>query len=111
MAGNRSNDYMTSRGYKNIAKKFEVTRGLRNSKTQLKNRWEGLKRLCTFWLWLNKQTGLGRANRIVVTSNKFWKDNTKVYYLVYMFCLCMFLFSIYLPFCLFVFRGMLNGGS
>jgi hypothetical protein len=46
MAGNRSNDYMTSRGYKNIAEKFEVTIGLRNSKTQLKNRWEGLKH-CT----------------------------------------------------------------
>jgi hypothetical protein len=102
---------MTSRGYKNIAEKFEVSRGLRHSKTQLKNIWEGLKRLYTFWLWLNKQTGLGRANRTVVASNKIWKDNTKVYYLVYMFCLCRFLFSIYLPFCLFVFRGMLNGGS
>lgn len=60
-AGNRSNGFMTGRGYKNIAKKFQQLRGLRHSRVQLKNRWEELKKLYSFWLWLNKQTGLGRS--------------------------------------------------
>ena len=111
MAGNWSNGFMTGRGYKNIAAKFELIRGLRHSKTQLKNRWESLKRLYSFWLWLNKQTGLGRANGTVVASEAFWKQHTKVYYMVLMCSLFMLLCWIYLPYCSFVCRDMLNGGS
>ena len=83
-AGNRSNGFMTARGYKNIAIKFEQNRGLRHSRMQFKNRglrhsrmqfknrWEELKRFYSFWLWLNKQTGLGRSpSGGIVASDEF----------------------------------------
>jgi hypothetical protein len=56
---------MTTRGYHVITEKYYLRTGLRHSKTQLKNRWDQLKGLYSFWLWLNKQTGLGRANGVV----------------------------------------------
>uniref|UniRef100_A0A0A9TM27 Uncharacterized protein n=1 Tax=Arundo donax TaxID=35708 RepID=A0A0A9TM27_ARUDO len=68
---------MTARGYKNIAEKFYQSTGLRHSKTQLKNRWDQLKGLYSFWLWLNKQTGLGQANGTVVADDDFWRRHTK----------------------------------
>ncbi|XP_044954874.1 L10-interacting MYB domain-containing protein-like [Hordeum vulgare subsp. vulgare] len=77
-AGNRSNGFMTARGYNNIAIKFEQNRGLRHSRIQFKNRWEELKRFYSFWLWLNKQTGLGRSpSGGIVASDEFWKKHTK----------------------------------
>ncbi|KAI5007297.1 hypothetical protein ZWY2020_050742 [Hordeum vulgare] len=77
-AGNKSNGFMTARGYKNIAIKFEQNRGLRHSRMQFKNRWEELKRFYSFWLWLNKQTGLGRSpSGGIVASDEFWKKHTK----------------------------------
>ncbi|KAE8801215.1 hypothetical protein D1007_23107 [Hordeum vulgare] len=77
-AGNRSNGFMTARGYKNIAIKFEQNRGLRHSRIQFKNRWEELKCFYSFWLWLNKQTGLGRSpSGGIVASDEFWKKHTK----------------------------------
>jgi hypothetical protein len=64
---------MTSRGYETISEKFYLNTGLRHSRTQLKNRWDQLKGLYSFWLWLNKQAGLGRSNGIVVIDDDFWK--------------------------------------
>lgn len=73
---------MTARGYKNIAIKFEQNRGLRHSRMQFKNIWEELKRFYSFWLWLNKQTGLGRSpSGGIVASDEFWKKHTKVHFL------------------------------
>ena len=69
---------MTRRAYTNIAQNFYLHTGLKHSKTQLKNRWDQLKGLFTFWIWLNKQTGLGRKNGTVVASDKFWKEATQV---------------------------------
>jgi len=77
-AGNRSNGLMTRRAYTNIAQNFYLHTGLKHSKTQLKNRWDQLKGLFTFWIWLNKQTGLGRKNGTGVASDKFWKEATQV---------------------------------
>lgn len=72
---------MTNRAYKNIAIKFKQLRRLRHSKTQLKNKWKCLKRYYSFWLWLNKHTGLGRTpNGGIVASGDLWKKNTKVHY-------------------------------
>ena len=77
-AGNTSNGFLTSRAYKNMAEKYLITTGLRHTRVQLKNRWDQLKKLYSFWLWLNKHTGLGRANGTVVASNEFWKKHTNV---------------------------------
>uniref|UniRef100_A0A0A9GCT8 Myb/SANT-like domain-containing protein n=1 Tax=Arundo donax TaxID=35708 RepID=A0A0A9GCT8_ARUDO len=76
-AGNRNNGFMTSRAYKNIGEKFFEITGLCHSRLQFKNRWEALKWMSSFWLWLNKQTGLGRANGTVVASEDFWMKHTK----------------------------------
>ena len=78
-AGNSNNGTMTIRGYKSIAEKYFSCTNLRHSVKQLRNRWGQLKGLYQFWMWLNKHTGLGRANGTVVADDKFWKDHTKVY--------------------------------
>jgi hypothetical protein len=72
-ASNRVNGFMTTRGYHVITERYYLRTGLRHSKTQLKNRWDQLKGLYSFWLWLNKQTGLGRANGTVVADEAFWR--------------------------------------
>uniref|UniRef100_A0A0A9E826 Myb/SANT-like domain-containing protein n=1 Tax=Arundo donax TaxID=35708 RepID=A0A0A9E826_ARUDO len=76
-AGNISKGFMTNRGYKNIAEKYELSVRLQHSRKQLKNRWQQLKGLYAFWLWLNTKTGFGRANGTVVADNEFWKEHTK----------------------------------
>ena len=58
-AGNTNNGFMTNRGYKTIQQKYFSNTKLRHSVKQLRNRWTQLKGLYQFWLWLNKQTGLG----------------------------------------------------
>ncbi|TVU14699.1 hypothetical protein EJB05_38184, partial [Eragrostis curvula] len=76
-AGNRNNGYLTGTGYKNLAQKFEDRTGLRHSRQQFKNRWEALRRQYAFWLWLNKQSGLGRSKGTVVADDEWWKKQTK----------------------------------
>jgi hypothetical protein len=41
----------------------------------------------SFWLLINKQTGLGRSNGIVVADEAFWRENTNVL-VEPAFCLC-----------------------
>ncbi len=73
-AGNTSNGTLTSRAYNNMAEKFYISAGLRHSRTQLKNRWDQLKKVYNFWLWLNKQTGNGS----IFDDDAFWKKYAKV---------------------------------
>lgn len=79
-AGNRPIGIMTTRGYQNIAVKYLQKTGLRHSKMQLKNRWDILKALYSFWLGLLKDTGLGwdSTQGTVSASDKYWKQVTKV---------------------------------
>ena len=87
---------MTARGYKNIAIKFEQNRGLRHSRLQFKNRWEELKRFYTFWLWLKKQTGLGRSpHGGIVESDEFCKKHTKVHFLQFIFALLVLVYHVH----------------
>ncbi|WVZ67800.1 hypothetical protein U9M48_016830 [Paspalum notatum var. saurae] len=77
-AGNAPNGFMSSRGYKNISDKFYMRLGLRHSKLQFKNRWDTLRGLYGFWLWANKQSGLGRTpTGGIVASAEWWKKYTK----------------------------------
>ncbi|PAN30820.1 hypothetical protein PAHAL_5G299600 [Panicum hallii] len=76
-AGNTNNGHLTNRGYTNIAANFEEQTGLHHSKRQFKNRWDALRRMYTFWLWLNKQSGLGRSGGTVVADDAWWKKHTK----------------------------------
>lgn len=80
-AGNRPNGTMNNRGYASMAVKYFQKTGLRHSRIQLKNRWDGLKGLWNFWLRINKDTGLGydEARQTVVASDEWWRNNIKVY--------------------------------
>jgi hypothetical protein len=71
---------MTNRGYQNIAVKYLQRTGLRYSRTQLKNRWDLLKGLYSFWLDLLKDIGLGwdETKGTVYASDDYWKKVTKV---------------------------------
>ncbi|CAN6201170.1 unnamed protein product [Urochloa humidicola] len=75
--GNSNKGHLTNRGYRNIAAKFEERTGLRHSKQQLKNRWDALRRMYSFWLWMNKQSDLGRNKGTVLTDDEWWKTHTK----------------------------------
>jgi hypothetical protein len=46
----------------------------------LKNKWDLLKGLYSFWLGLNKDIGLGWDSKLgtVIASDEYWKKNTKV---------------------------------
>uniref|UniRef100_A0A0A8XQZ6 Uncharacterized protein n=1 Tax=Arundo donax TaxID=35708 RepID=A0A0A8XQZ6_ARUDO len=72
-AGNSNNGFMTNRGYKNIQEKYLISTKLRHFIKQLRNRWTQLKGLYQFWLWLNKQTRLDRANGMAVAPDLFGK--------------------------------------
>ncbi|CAN6362276.1 unnamed protein product [Urochloa humidicola] len=76
-AGNSSKGHLTNRAYTNIAAKFEERTGLRHSKLQLKNRWDALRRMYSFWLSINKETGLGRRRGTVQADDDWWEKNTK----------------------------------
>ncbi len=112
-AGNRPNGIMTNQGYKNICTKYFQRTGLRHSKTQVKNKWDLLKGLYSFWLSLNKDTGLGwnPAKRTVDASDEHWKCMTKV---IKTSCLLYALFiiqQILKGFLFFFSRDMLIGRS
>ena len=79
-ARNRPNGTLTTAAYKNICVKYRQRTGLLHSKTQLKNKWDLLKGLYSFWLGLNKDTGLGWDSKLgtVIASDEYWKKNTKV---------------------------------
>lgn len=78
-AGNRNNGTMTNRGYENIAGPFYERTGLRHSVKQLRNRWDQLKSLYTFWTYCNKQSGLGKnAAGGIIASDAFWDLHCKV---------------------------------
>ncbi len=71
---------MTTRGYQIIAEKYFQKIGLRHNKTQLKNRWDVLKSMYSFWLGLLNDTGLGwdHAKGTVAAPVEYWKKVTKV---------------------------------
>nr|XP_034586545.1 L10-interacting MYB domain-containing protein-like [Setaria viridis] len=76
-AGNSNKGHLTNRAYNNIAAKFEERTGLRHSKQQFKNRWDALRRMYAFWLYANKQSGLGWGRGTVVADDAWWKKHTK----------------------------------
>ena len=71
---------MTNQGYKNIGIKYLQRTGLRYSKTQLKNKWDLLKGLYSFWRSLNTDTGLGwnPAKGTVDATDEQWQTMTRV---------------------------------
>ncbi|KAF8719365.1 hypothetical protein HU200_024073 [Digitaria exilis] len=69
---------MTNRGYENIAGPFYERTSLRHSVKQLRNRWDQLKSLYTFWTYCNKQSGLGKSGTGgIIASDAFWDQHCK----------------------------------
>ena len=96
-AGNRPNGTLTNAAYKNISVKYRQRTGLFHNKTQLKNKWDLLKGLYSFWLGLNKDTGLGWDSNLgtVIASDEYWKKNTKVItYWLKLYCICFNFFHL-----------------
>nr|CAB3450675.1 unnamed protein product [Digitaria exilis] len=77
-AGNRNNGTMTNRGYENITGPFYERTSLCHSVKQLRNRWDQLKSLYTFWTYCNKQSGLGKnGTGGIIASDAFWDQHCK----------------------------------
>nr|CAB3461460.1 unnamed protein product [Digitaria exilis] len=77
-AGNRNNGTMTNRGYENIADPFYERTSLRHSVKQLRNRWDQLKSLYTFWTYCNKQSELVKnGTGGIIASDAFWDQHCK----------------------------------
>jgi hypothetical protein len=83
-AGNRNNRHFTSTAYKSIAEKYYNRTRLKHSRVQLKNRLQGLRRLYTFWRWMNAHIGLGQANGTMVADDSWWEEHTKVFRLMWL---------------------------
>lgn len=59
-AGNRPTTHFSKEGWKNITEKFQKKTGFAYDRTQLKNRWDTLKReFSSFVKLVDKQTGVG----------------------------------------------------
>ncbi|CAM0951503.1 unnamed protein product [Alopecurus aequalis] len=76
-AANRPNTHLTSTGYNLVAEKFEQRTGLLYTKTQLKNKWDKLKRDYINWKeLLVRGTGLGLNGKGTIAADKDWWKNT-----------------------------------
>jgi hypothetical protein len=78
--GNRPLGTLNGRSYKCLGEKFFATTGKYYTQIQLKNRWDNLKILYNFWIWLWTNTGLGRNPNLgtIVASDEWWVENTNV---------------------------------
>jgi hypothetical protein len=57
--GNTSNGTMTRRGFEAMQLPYEEKTGLRHDLRQLRNRWNRLKGMYSWFKWANNQTGVG----------------------------------------------------
>ncbi|XP_062203419.1 L10-interacting MYB domain-containing protein-like [Phragmites australis] len=78
-AGNRPLGGLNARGYQSLGQKFLAQTGRNYTQKQLKNRWDNLKILYTFWKSLLNKTGLGWNAELgtVSASLEFWEETTK----------------------------------
>jgi hypothetical protein len=80
-AGNRPVGCFNGTGWKNLVAKFEARSGKKLTKTQLKNKWDNLKKDYTIFMELKiAATGLGwdDAKQTVDCSDTWWKEHLEV---------------------------------
>ena len=58
-SGNTTIGTMTKRGYQAIQPGYEARAGLRHDMKQLRNRWNQLKGMYSWFKWATNQTGIG----------------------------------------------------
>ncbi|XP_058772322.1 uncharacterized protein LOC131646239 [Vicia villosa] len=79
-AGNRPTTHFSKEGWKNITEKFQKNTGYAYDHTQLKNRWDTLKReFSSFVKLVDKQTGVGwdHEKKTILADNDWWAEKSK----------------------------------
>ncbi|KAI5445297.1 hypothetical protein KIW84_013504 [Lathyrus oleraceus] len=79
-AGNRPTTHFSKEGWKNITEKFQKKTGYGYDCTQLKNRWDSLKReFSSFVKLVDKQTGVGRDHekKTIMDDDDWWAEKSK----------------------------------
>jgi hypothetical protein len=78
-AGTYTGAKMTTEGYKAVIEGLKAMRGLVHDHDQVRSQLRILKKVYSFWCYLEKHTGLGRKNDGTIDANSsWWKTNTKV---------------------------------
>jgi hypothetical protein len=78
-AGTYTGAKMTTEGYKAVIEVLKAMRGLVHDRDQVRSQLRILKKVYSFWCYLEKHTGLGRKNDGTIDANSsWWKTNTKV---------------------------------
>ena len=93
--GNRPLGFFNTAGWKNLIQKFEAKSGKKLTKTQLKNKWDNMKKEYTWFMELkNAATGLGwdDAKQTVDASKEWWDEHIQVIMALHFFQqLCIYL--------------------
>ncbi|KAI5391569.1 hypothetical protein KIW84_076399 [Lathyrus oleraceus] len=79
-AGNRPTTHFSKEGWKNITEKFQNKTGYAYDRTQLKNRWDTLKReFSSFVKLVDKQTGVGwdHEKKTIMADDDWWAEKSK----------------------------------
>jgi hypothetical protein len=80
-AGNRTNGQYTTVGWKNLRSKYEEKSGLKQTKIQLKNKLDNMKKEYNWFMDLkNSATGLGwnEKKQTVDASKEWWDEHLSV---------------------------------
>ena len=81
LAGNRPSTHFTKEGWRNVQQKFHERSDNNYDRTQLKNRWDALRREFTsFAKMVEKETGLGwdHERKTIQAPDEWWTDKGKV---------------------------------
>ncbi|XP_047053126.1 L10-interacting MYB domain-containing protein-like isoform X2 [Lolium rigidum] len=79
--GNRPLGFLNPIGWKNLVEKFEARTGKNLTRTQLKNKWDSMKKEYTWFMELKiAATGLGwdDAKQTVDASKEWWDEHLQV---------------------------------
>ncbi|CAL5215242.1 unnamed protein product [Lathyrus oleraceus] len=79
-AGNRPTTHFSKEGWKNITEKFQKKTGYAYDRTQLKNRWDTLKReFSSFVKLVDKQTGVewDHEKKTIMADDDWWAEKSK----------------------------------
>ena len=80
-AGNRPTTYLNSKGWQNVTALFQASTGKNYGKSQLKNKWDTLKKDWRLWNdLLKKASGLGWCQRkkTIDASDEWWAQKVQV---------------------------------
>ena len=107
IAKNRLSTHFTKKGWKNVQQKFHERTSHNYDKTQLKNRWDALRRKFTsFAKMVEKETGLGwdHEKKTIQAPEEWWIEKARyvgvnLYDIIFFKCfVCVDLFILFIYF-------------